>query len=45
MRVTHDAHGMGTVIGFVPNHVLVDFGEGPNKARRVKSNDRRLTSL
>ncbi len=45
MRVTHDTHGMGAIIALEPNHVIVDFGEGPSKARRVKTADRRLNSL
>jgi hypothetical protein len=44
-RLTHDSHGLGTVVRVEASSVLVDFGEGANAVRRVKKGDERLKPL
>ncbi len=44
-RLTHDSHGLGSIVLVESYSVLVDFGEGANKVRRVKTNDERLKPL
>ena len=44
-RLTHDSHGLGTVVRVEASSVLVDFGEGANAVRRVKNTDERLKPL
>ncbi|MGD9957199.1 MAG: hypothetical protein AB7O74_12485 [Candidatus Nanopelagicales bacterium] len=44
-RCTHDSHGLGTVVRVEASSVLVDFGEGANAVRRVKTDDQRLSPL
>jgi hypothetical protein len=44
-RATHDSHGLGTIVRVEATSVLVDFGEGDNAVRRVKTMDERLKPL